>query len=593
MDFEAGQRVDDYEILQVLGAGGMGKVYKVRNTISDRIEAMKVLLARLDENPELVDRFSREIKVTATLQHPNIATLYTAQRVGNQLAMIMEFVEGSTLDKLMRGGAMPLAQTLEIINQSLAALAYAHSRGVVHRDIKPANIMVTPEGRVKLMDFGIARMSQDRSLTKTGQMVGSLYYMSPEQVEGKSLDARSDLYSLGVTLYELVTSKKPFEGDSDYSVMAGHLHQVPRPPMELAPNVSEGLNEIILMALAKDAGQRFQSAAAFRGALGSVAAGMGIPLSAPAEGSSSSRGSGSSLVPTEPATAPKATPMADTVAIPLPKPATPPVTPPPAPPPAFAPQPVASPVMAAIQSGESARSGRRALWMIAGALATLLILGAAVFYVPKWRKANANPATPQQQVETQAPAQAQPATPTQSSATATQSTEPQPPTAATTPVTTLVQAPPSAPPSSQGAKAVVPRQSNSPAIGQVPVIPPLPTEARTPPALSPEEQEAAKRPDSDARNRKESAAELEKVQEELDLLDSRAGAVRGSLDNLQRQQAAQGLGLRGDMVATRQRMETFLGRTQNRLQRGDAEGARKSLEEAEREVSRLEKFLGR
>lgn len=603
MDFEVGHVTGDYEILALLGAGGMGKVYKVRNTISERIEAMKVLLARLDEHPELVDRFSREIKVTATLDHPNIAALRTAQRIGNQLAMIMEYVDGSTLDSLMRSGAMPLAQVLEIVNQSLSALAYAHSLSVVHRDIKPANIMVTPEGRVKLMDFGIARMAADRSLTKTGQMVGSLYYMSPEQVEGKSLDARSDLYSLGVTLYELVTSKKPFEGDSDYAILAGHLHQPPRPPIELSPGVPEGLNEIILMALAKDPNERFQTAAAFRGALNSVASELGIPLSAPSEGASSSHGSssGSSLVgtasnpgvpashaapyaapySTAPASAPP--PMVDTVALP-PRPAQsappPSYTAPPAQPqpqysqPQYAPPPV-------LPASPSGKSGKRALWMIAGALATLLILAGAVIYLPKLRQANANPAAPPPAaIESHAPAAAPP-----------QQDETAPAATAQTPST--AQAPASEPPAQQAAAQPVPAQTKRTPVAQASGQ--AAPQGSNPPAQASQAEAPPSNAQADAEAAKQAqlAAELQQIQDQLDLLGSRAAAVKTSLETLQRQQAAQGYGLRGDMVASQQRMDVLMGQAQNRIQQGDSGGAKKILSNAEREVGKLEKFLGR
>src|SRR5438552_1918108 len=159
MNYEIGTLIGDYEIVDVLGTGGMGKVYKVRNTISDRIEAMKVLLPNLDADQELAERFLREIKVQASLQHPNIASLRTAQRVNNQLLMIMEFVDGSTIESIMRQRRIPLRDCVNYGSQVLSALAYAHGRGVVHRDIKPPNIMLTPEGTIKLMDFGIAKIS--------------------------------------------------------------------------------------------------------------------------------------------------------------------------------------------------------------------------------------------------------------------------------------------------------------------------------------------------------------------------------------------------------------------------------------------------
>src|SRR5690242_19809952 len=210
-----GERVGDYEIVEVLGAGGMGQVYKVRNVLSNRIEAMKVLLPNAGGDPEGTARFLREIQVQATLDHPNIACLHTAQMNGDQIVMILEFVEGSTIEKLLEHGTLGVRESVAYTTQVLSALAYAHERGVVHRDIKPANIMRTPQGAIKLLDFGIARMKQDRRLTQTGSTVGSLYYMSPEQIRGAQPDPRSDLYSLGITLYEMVTGRRPFEGTSD------------------------------------------------------------------------------------------------------------------------------------------------------------------------------------------------------------------------------------------------------------------------------------------------------------------------------------------------------------------------------------------
>jgi serine/threonine protein kinase len=269
-DYTVGQKLGDYEILGILGAGGMGKVYKVRNTISDRVEAMKILLPDLAGQKELADRFLREIKVLASLNHPNIAALRTALTLDNQLVMIMEFVDGVTLSSRLQQGAIPPTQAIKYIDQVLDALSYAHKQNIIHRDIKPANMMLTPDGSVKLMDFGIARSASDRSLTMTGTTLGSLNYMPPEQVKGDPADNRSDLYSLGVSLYEMVTGQLPFQADSNYAMMAAHLQEVPKPPIVLRPGIPQPLSQIILMALAKDPGQRFQSADAFRGALKSV-----------------------------------------------------------------------------------------------------------------------------------------------------------------------------------------------------------------------------------------------------------------------------------------------------------------------------------
>src|SRR5271165_1842744 len=271
-DYTVGQKLGDYEILGILGAGGMGKVYKVRNTISDRVEAMKILLPDLAGQKELADRFLREIKVLASLHHPNIAALRTALTLDNQLVMIMEFVDRVTLSSRLHGGAIPPTLAVKYIDQVLDALSYAHKQNIIHRDIKPANMMLTPDGTVKLMDFGIARSASDRSLTMTGTTLGSLNYMPPEQVKGDPADNRSDLYSLGVSLYEMVTGQLPFTAESNYAMMAAHLQEVPKPPIVLRPGIPQALNQIIVMALAKDPGQRFQSADSFRGALKSVPA---------------------------------------------------------------------------------------------------------------------------------------------------------------------------------------------------------------------------------------------------------------------------------------------------------------------------------
>ena len=349
MSLEIGSRIGDYEIVSALGAGGMGKVFKVRNVISDRVEAMKVLLPDLEHEPDLADRFMREIKVQASLQHPNIATLHTALRVDNQLLMLMELVEGITLDQRLQQGPIPLRDGVDYIGQVLGALGYAHQRGVIHRDIKPANMMLTAKGTVKLMDFGIAKAAADRQLTMTGTTLGSLYYMSPEQIKGTAtLDARSDLYSVGVSLYEIVTGKKPFDGDSQFAIMAAHLEKMPVPPVTLDSKLPQALNDVILMSIAKQPEQRFQSAEAFGAALGSVRQSLGLPAVASAT--------------TSAATATMQARLPDTVPL-------------------------------SQAPGEVQRkSSKRWIWVAAGALATAAALVAVIQFGP-WRKTNAQVAS--------------------------------------------------------------------------------------------------------------------------------------------------------------------------------------------------------
>jgi serine/threonine-protein kinase len=280
MSLEIGQIVGDYEVIGVIGAGGMGSVYKVRNQISDRVDAMKVLLPDLTESPESAERFLNEIKVLASLHHLNIASLHTALRVDNQLLMIMELVEGATLEERLHSGPVALTAAVSYMTQVLSALSYAHARGVVHRDIKPANIVVTYRGDVKLLDFGIARQG-DRKVTRTGMVLGSLYYMSPEQISGGHADARSDLYSVGVTLYRTITGRRPIDGESDFDVMQAQVNQEPVPPRALHPAIPRELSDIVMRSLSKLPEERFQSADDFRLALAPFLAATGSSSAAP------------------------------------------------------------------------------------------------------------------------------------------------------------------------------------------------------------------------------------------------------------------------------------------------------------------------
>jgi serine/threonine-protein kinase len=265
--FEVGTIIGDYRIESVIGRGGMGKVFKVRNLLSERIEAMKVLLPDMDPRPDLVERFLREIKVVAALEHPGIASLRTALRVNDQVLMIMEYVQGSSLHRHMQQGNIDTARSVRITQQTLEALAYAHRHGVVHRDIKPSNILVAPDGRAKLTDFGIASRSGDPRLTGEGVALGSLFYMSPEQMKAEAVDARSDLYSVGVTLYEMLTGQPPVQGTSFYSILKAHMEGKPRPATELAPDVPPELSQIVAKSLEKTPAARFQTAEEFHSAL--------------------------------------------------------------------------------------------------------------------------------------------------------------------------------------------------------------------------------------------------------------------------------------------------------------------------------------
>jgi eukaryotic-like serine/threonine-protein kinase len=598
-DYTVGQKLGDYEILGILGAGGMGKVYKVRNTISDRVEAMKILLPDLAGQKELADRFLREIKVLASLHHPNIAALRTALTLDNQLVMIMEFVDGVTLSSRLNQGAIPPALAVKYIDQVLDALSYAHKQNIIHRDIKPANMMLTPDGTVKLMDFGIARSASDRSLTMTGTTLGSLNYMPPEQVKGDPADNRSDLYSLGVSLYEMVTGQLPFTAESNYAMMAAHLQEVPKPPIVLRPGIPQTLNQIIVMALAKDPGQRFQSADAFRGALKSVPA-QGAATQPGADPRafvpSANAGSATALFQDTPASQSPTTLM-DTPAFPQtprvaaatlaaePTGGLPPTRE------AVAPPPVVS------------GSSHRGLYIALGAFIVVAVLFAAGLYLPSRIKTMAGAGKPA--------APAKDSRPANSSGTGLSI----PPDTTTLPPAASIPTDPNAPttggatPSSPGAPGAQSGQPSQPApdISNAAAVPandatPSPSTPASPnanpsqpakklvPAKTKKDTQVSQ---ADAQAKADEAAAAEENEHRYDDIDSRSAAVSQSLDNIQRQQAAAGYGLRGDIVSAQQRMKTDISRAQAAMQKHDTPGAKKYLDMAEAELSTIEKFLGK
>src|SRR6267154_2496707 len=266
MPLSAGVRLGPYEILDAIGAGGMGEVYRAKDTRLDRIVAIKILPAHLSSDPLRKQRFEREAKTISSLNHPNICVLHDVGQQDGIDYLVMECVEGETLAKRLEKGALPLEQVLKYGMQIADALDKAHRSGVVHRDLKPGNIMLTPAG-AKLLDFGLAKpaaplssgvtltaATRNSPVTEQGTIVGTFQYMSPEQVEGKELDARSDIFSLGAVLYEMLTGRRAFSGKSQLSVASAILEKEPEPISVAKP--MPALDHAIKKSLAKEVDKR-------------------------------------------------------------------------------------------------------------------------------------------------------------------------------------------------------------------------------------------------------------------------------------------------------------------------------------------------
>ena len=266
------KKLGRYDLIRVLGKGAMGLVYEGRDPNLDRrvaIKTIKVENLTVEEAADYEVRFRTEARSAARLQHPHIVTVFDSDRDGDVAFLVMEFIDGEDLKKhLDRGEVYTLRQTMGLMGDLLSALDYAHRQGIVHRDIKPANLLMEPSGRLKLTDFGVARIQESGDATRTqGSMVGTLKYMSPEQVQGRPIDARSDLFAAGVVLYQLLTSKRPFDGGSDFDVIQSIVGQDPVPPSSITPGLPQALDAVVARALRKTKEARYPSAQAFHTAL--------------------------------------------------------------------------------------------------------------------------------------------------------------------------------------------------------------------------------------------------------------------------------------------------------------------------------------
>ena len=264
----AGSMLGNYLIINQIGEGGMGMVYKARDTVLDRIVALKILPPQLTQNTDFLHRIRTEAFAQARLNHPNIVTLFSVQDLPAGFMLVMEYVEGQTLQqRIQNQGPLESREAITIFEQTLQGVAYAHQMGVLHRDLKPDNIFLTHKGEVKIMDFGVARLVDSKESTQSRSMVGTLLYISPEQINGRDADYRSDIYTLGISLFEAVTGRLPFERKTDYALMHAHVLETPPRPRNLKRDLPKDLESAILKAIEKEPEKRYQSAAEFRDSL--------------------------------------------------------------------------------------------------------------------------------------------------------------------------------------------------------------------------------------------------------------------------------------------------------------------------------------
>ncbi len=259
-ELKAGQKIGAYEILRVLGQGGMGTVYLAEDHSLDRRVALKILPPHFADDPEIVARFQREARALAKVRHPNLMHIYTVGEHEGRPYFAMEYIKGSTLNTILaKAGRIPAEQAAHIAAEVMSALDKVHQAGIVHRDIKAGNIMIDEDGRAVLMDFGLARQAHDAALTGDHTVLGTPNYMSPEQAKGERVDARTDIYSLGIVLYEMLTGAPPFKGKTSFEILRQHIESSVPPPSAVQPGIPAGFDPVVARAVAKSPVDRYQT----------------------------------------------------------------------------------------------------------------------------------------------------------------------------------------------------------------------------------------------------------------------------------------------------------------------------------------------
>ena len=558
-----GKQIANYRILEKLGEGGMGAVFKGVDINLDRPVAIKMLKADLANNPGLVERFRTEAKTQANLNHVNLATLYAFLVDQGTAFMVMEFVEGETFEQIIRNrGPLPPEQAVPWFKQALLGMGAAHRMGIVHRDIKPSNLMLNSKGIVKVMDFGIAKVVGTLGLTRTGMQPGTPAYMAPEQIQNRAIDVRTDIYALGITLYQMLSGQVPFSSGSDFDIMNEHVAVPPPPLTRMFPYAPVQYQNVVMKALEKDPDKRYQTVEEFGAALEhpeSIPAPFGAtPVSpdvtrtviATAVPSSSEATAQAPVAPSRiAATTPASIPV--------------------------------SPVVAGPPVAGKNRWNSRYTIAAGGVGAAMILLAILVFArkpavvgvsqgnAPSPGSLNSLLVQPKAEVilndGSPLPNPGSPGGPSTISQVQSESTSNKGETRG-------ASAQPS-PPS---------RHSNI-SEKETPFVPPAPEPL--PDVNAPKDVPSA--------TAGMSPAEVEELENRIDQLSTRVAAINNSLDHLQRQQAAAGYGLRGDMAAAQANMQMNLSKAQNAMERGDAAKAKKYADLAAASAETLEHFLGR
>jgi predicted Ser/Thr protein kinase len=586
-----GKQIANYQITEKLGEGGMGVVYKGMDSNLGRPVAIKMLSAQLAHDPEIVERFRAEARAQANLSHANLAVLYAFLVEDGTAFMVMEFVEGQTFEQMIRArGPIPVETALPLFKQALLGVGAAHRVGIVHRDIKPSNIMLNTQGVVKVMDFGIAKVVGTRGMTRTGMQLGTPAYMAPEQIQNKPIDTRTDIYALGITLYQMLSGQLPFQHESDFETMNSHVAATPPPLKQMFAYAPIQYQNVVMKALEKDPNYRFQTVEEFSAALdnpesvpepGSAATVVPIGVArtvvvpgvvAPAVGRTVIEGSAAAAAST-PA-------IAKTVMQP-----------------GVAAAASATAIPGSVQTPIVAKKGG---WNSGHTFAVCAVAAAAIILaVVSFGKKGSVQTVAQVNAPSASSAQGSPLGAPQVAAPAPAASVPDDlmKSASASDPSTASPVPGGGAPSSAPMKPVTGASVKTGPGGAVAISAPGAKVNVSPNGAvqvnAPGVSVSVPAQDAPPVMPAMSAQEVDELEHRIDQLSARATAINSSLDRMQKQQAASGYGLRGDMVAAQASMKTNLQKAQSAMEHNDPVKAKKYADVATANAETLEQFLGR